>query len=600
LRTPPPGEPVAWDISPANLILVATHTHQGPGSFMSSEFYNGFASPYPGHDTVLFNRLAEQIAGAVRGAFKDAESHPEGVTLAVRRGTMELTRNRAIEAFARNKPEIKDAVLEAGPPAPPPGGCASPPAWYLPRCLRYRGVDPTLTAVDIERPGRGAVATLVFFSVHPTVLAHDAAFYSPDFTGWAMSELERRSGHRDFVAGWFNGTDGDVSARWEKRDAAEVREFGRRLVAGIETLRNGAAAFREDDSADVVARRRARPRRGFCKTKPTPGVATLGGAEDGRFVTFDMGWREKSRRGTGLEPPQSPDPAQCGKEPSLGLKGTFIDFTEIVGPPRQFPKEIPVSVVEIGRVILACVPVEMTTVMGLLVRRSIDPGGQRVPIVVGPANEYFEYVVSFEEYEVQDYAGASTLFGCRMGQCMIDLIDEASNAPPEPASRTIRRHVLNPGKDPALEVKFGPGYWGRSPEYTDQELESPFVGYTNLSRDLWPRLEWASEKPEEEVTVIGLGPGGSWVLELADGGDRALAPEESSALFTMLMDGTEGRRRWKAVWLPDPASDPNRIHRIRVKVPDVAPVCSPPFSLAEIQNGQVSLPMQVEACPASP
>lgn len=598
LRTPPPGEPGVWDISPENLILAATHTHQGPGSYMSNEFYNGFASPYPGHDTELFNTLADQIAGAVRRAVADAERHPEGATLAVRRGATDLTRNRAIQAFALNDRAIQDSVLAAGPPAPPPGDCASPPSWYLPRCLRYRAVDPTLNVIDIERPGQGVVATLVFFSVHPTVLAHDAAFYSPDFTGWAMSELERRSGRKDFVAGWFNGTDGDVSARWERRDAAEVREFGRRLVAAIETLRNAGVDFREDDSATVAARRRATPRRGFCKTKPTPGVATLGGAEDGRFVSFDMGWRERSRRGPGSNPSESPDPAQCGKEPSLALKGSFIDFTEVLAPARKFAKEIPVSVVEIGRLVFVCVPVEMTTVMGLLVRRSIDPDGKRVAIVVGPANEYFEYLVSPDEYQFQDYVGASTLFGCRMGPCLIQLISEASGASPESGPRTIPRHVLDPGPDPEFGVKFGPAYWGLSPDYTDQELESPFVGYTNLNRDLWPRLEWLSEKQDEEVSVIGPGPGESWFLELADGDDRALAPEDGSALFTLLLDGTQGQRRWKAVWLPDPKSDPNRIHRIRVKVADSAAVCSPPFSLADIQSGKVSLPMQSEACPA--
>ncbi len=600
LRTPPPGESAVWDISPENLILAATHTHQGPGSYMSNEFYNGFASPYPGHDTELFNTLAEQIAGAVRRAVADAENHPEGATLAIRRGATDLTRNRAIQAFALNDRAIQDAVLTAGPSAPPPGDCASPPSWYLPRCLRYRAVDPSVTVIDIERSGQGPIATLVFFSVHPTVLAHDASFYSPDFTGWAMSELERRSGRKDFVAGWFNGSDGDVSARWERRDAAEVREFGRRFVAAIETLRNAAPEFREDDSAAVVARRRATPRRGFCKTRPTAGVATLGGAEDGRFVTFDMGWREPSRRGPGLNPPESLDPAQCGKEPSLAVKGSFIDFTEVLAPPRKFPKEIPVSVVEIGRLVFACVPVEMTTVMGLLVRRSIDPDGKRVAIVVGPANEYFEYVVSPDEYRFHDYAGASTLFGCQMGPCMIQLLSEASAAPSESGPRTIRRHVLDPGPDPEFGVKFGAAYWGRNPDYADQELESPFVGYSNLNRDLWPRLEWLSAKQDEEVSVIGLGPEGSWVLELADGEDRALATEDSSGLFTLLLDGTEGQRRWKSVWLPDPKSDPSRIHRIRVKVAGSAAVCSPAFSLADIQSGKVALPMQSEACPALP
>ncbi|HJZ69615.1 MAG TPA: neutral/alkaline non-lysosomal ceramidase N-terminal domain-containing protein, partial [Blastocatellia bacterium] len=46
---------------PDALILAATHTHHGPGNFMTSELYNGFSSPWPGFDKELFGWLAEKI-----------------------------------------------------------------------------------------------------------------------------------------------------------------------------------------------------------------------------------------------------------------------------------------------------------------------------------------------------------------------------------------------------------------------------------------------------------------------------------------------------------------------------------------------------------
>jgi neutral ceramidase len=591
-----PGRQVP-DISPDNLILVATHTHQGPGNYMSNKFYNGFASPYPGFDHDLFEHLAGLIANAIRQAAADAELHPEGAVLAIRRGAASISRNRAILAFVGNPDDLKNRILQNGPAVPLPIDCQSDQLRYSAPCLRYRAVDPSLTVVDLGRPGVGPVASMVFYSVHPTVISHDVSFFSPDFTGWAMAEMERRSGRHGYVAAWFNGADADVSPKWDRRDAADVRELGRQFLSAIESLRQQAPQAIEGDSASVSSGRAVMGRHAFCGTDPVAGVATLGGAEDGRFVTFDMGWRERARRGPGLEPPTSPDPAQGGKQPALGIKGTIFDLTGLEAPPSDFAAEVPATVARLGRLAFLAVPAEITTAMALLAREGLSFESGTTSMVVGPSNEYFEYIATAGEYGFQEYVGASTLFGTRTGECLIDLLKKANAATSTQVTRTIPVRHFDPGPDPSFKVRFGPAYWGLNPEYGDQELESPFSSYSHFPRDLWPRVEWASEDADTEVSLFGSTSGGHWELELDDGDARWEAQRDSSDLFTILIDGTAGKRRWLTVWLPDPRSEGNapRPHVIRIRSGN-AVYCSPAFSLEDVASGKTPVPLKAQGC----
>ena len=64
------------------LILAATHTHQGPGNYMAAETYNAFGSSYSGFSKPLLDDLACAIARAIQKARKDAlDSKGEHVTL---------------------------------------------------------------------------------------------------------------------------------------------------------------------------------------------------------------------------------------------------------------------------------------------------------------------------------------------------------------------------------------------------------------------------------------------------------------------------------------------------------------------------------------
>jgi neutral ceramidase len=608
LHHPKLHETTVADISRDNLIVVATHTHQGPANYMSNEFYNAYSSPYPGFNRELFDCLVEKIAAAVAGAAKDAADHPEGAELVVTIATVPtLLRNRAIEAFKKNPDSVKDAILGDGPKPPIPTDCRNPPPDI---CLRYGAVDPRFTVLAARRPDGAVAALLVFGAVHPTVLSHDVSFYSPDLAGFAMRELERSivSWPRasKMVAGFFNGAEGDVSPRWNRRDIDEVYELGSLLAKSVGDSIVAGDPHGEGDSVRIRAVRRVAQQFSFCHSWPTPGVGTLGGAEDGRFVSFDMGWRAPHRKAQDGKPGPIKkflrwlrSPNQGVKQPGFELSSTpFIDVTHSLAPPWHFPLEVPVTVVRLGSLALVAMPAELTTAMGREIRQEMAAIlRSRQPIILGLANEYLEYVTTEKEYQAQEYEGGSTLFGPRTGKCYLDLLRDAAAeldagaSAPQARANPVPTVQFEPGPRPIMRAKFGPGYWGANTEYTDHEVKSPFATAARMEPDLWPRFEWREEKHEDKRVVLWTKQGNVWSVEEDDDGPHP-------ALATFLANGRAGKRTWSAVWFPRAGYDESAIHVFEVETRDGASCCSEPFTIGDIRAGRVPLPVPASTtCP---
>ena len=87
---------------------------------------------------------------------------------------------------------------------------------------------------------------------------------------------------------------------------------------------------------------------------------------------------------------------------------------EAAGTPWT-PQVLPIQLAVIGDVALIAVPHEFTTVAGRRLRATVEAALGRLgvtrTVLVGYANAYAGYVTTPEEYELQDYEGASTHFG---------------------------------------------------------------------------------------------------------------------------------------------------------------------------------------------
>lgn len=102
-------------------------------------------------------------------------------------------------------------------------------------------------------------------------------------------------------------------------------------------------------------------------------------------------------------------------------KPILLDTGETKLPYDWAPSILPIQIIRIGQVVILCVPGEFTTMAGRRLRDAVKEvltgGGHgefdsNIHIVIaGLTNTYSQYVTTFEEYQIQRYEGASTLYG---------------------------------------------------------------------------------------------------------------------------------------------------------------------------------------------
>ncbi|KAJ9694880.1 hypothetical protein PVL29_010381 [Vitis rotundifolia] len=101
-------------------------------------------------------------------------------------------------------------------------------------------------------------------------------------------------------------------------------------------------------------------------------------------------------------------------------KPILLDTGEMKDPYDWAPSILPVQILRIGQLVILSVPGEFTTMAGRRLRDAVKSvlysGGSDLDsnvhiVIAGLANTYSQYVTTFEEYQVQRYEGASTLYG---------------------------------------------------------------------------------------------------------------------------------------------------------------------------------------------
>lgn len=102
-------------------------------------------------------------------------------------------------------------------------------------------------------------------------------------------------------------------------------------------------------------------------------------------------------------------------------KPILLDVGETTSPYLWTPNVVDIQVLRIGQFYIIVSPGEATTMSGRRWKAAIKESAQRLalsgsdtePVVVlgGPANSYTHYIATPEEYGIQRYEGASTLYG---------------------------------------------------------------------------------------------------------------------------------------------------------------------------------------------
>ncbi|XP_027940381.1 neutral ceramidase 1-like isoform X1 [Vigna unguiculata] len=100
-------------------------------------------------------------------------------------------------------------------------------------------------------------------------------------------------------------------------------------------------------------------------------------------------------------------------------KPILLDTGEMKLPYDWAPSILPIQILRVGQFVILSVPGEFTTMAGRRLRdavRTVLSGnkgfGSNIHVVIaGLTNTYSQYVTTYEEYEMQRYEGASTLYG---------------------------------------------------------------------------------------------------------------------------------------------------------------------------------------------
>lgn len=602
-------------LPPGAVVLAATHTHHGPGNYLTAQIYNQFGSSWPGFSEPLLRFLAERISDAVVEAAAAARARREPVALTVKTGELPpgFLRNRAPRSFELNLG--RDALLDALSPPLAAADCVRRPderdgGWELPECSRLRAVDRALTLLDVtEGADRRRLGTLVFFAAHPTVLEGAAPFYGADFLGHAERALEAQllppgAGEDERVTvGFFNGAEGDVTVRRGRRDLLGAADFGRRFAEHVAAV----AARGGRDLAPAVAVRSGSWRPGRAADRrcalggeawelaeaPRMGAAALGGAEDDRTVLHALGWQD------GVRDFGAPD--GHGQGPKLAALDSRVvrglAFSSSFAPPEAFPQAIPLAWVTLGELALAVVPAELTTAQGQAIRGPRPHGALEL---VGLAGEYTSYCATADEYAAQEYAAASTVWGPQEGGWLACRLRELEGRPPDAPPRRVKDGWYQTGVAPRRP--FGREFTANA-ERPDAGLEDVLRDARGLPQRRLPWVRWREapgpqfDEAEGRRVTLWRRAAGAWApLRVpaagVPGARRRVEDDRGAGLLTMYL----GDGAWSALWLrPGLEADVDGTFAFTVRAGGER-LCSRPF---EVSAGKLPDRVPLAAsCPA--
>lgn len=449
-----PALAAAW--GPDNVMISATHTHQGPAGYSHDDGGNLF---HLGYDDLNYRIIVDGIVGAIRLAHANLAAHPQ--TAPIKLAVDELLNtniNRSPQAFVMNgEAERREFVDSRG---------------------EEIDTDKRFVQLSLVRNGGSAVGVVNWFGVHPTILGPNLSLVGSDHKGYASLGFERimrtrydaPPGADTFVAAFAQTNEGDASpnlyimerpfpdpTRGGGKDEYETNAIAgtKQLAKSLELFDRGKAlagpvdyrlfhvpitdieitdpvvlaGLRHPDALDSEVKRTC---------DGTLGVSFGAGAEDGPGPSHE-----------GVSCSDSPDAvalAAADLEAALNndhapatawdidipsnlfaaavlcqrdtIDPTGRDYSCQAEKPAFFPagpSVLPFQVFRIGNLALVALPWEVTTMAGRRIRRDmlreLAPAGVDTVVIAGLANDFVNYLTTREEYSSQEYEGASTLYG---------------------------------------------------------------------------------------------------------------------------------------------------------------------------------------------
>ncbi|KAK7471947.1 hypothetical protein VKT23_000053 [Stygiomarasmius scandens] len=469
-----------------NIAFVGTHQHSGVGGYLEN--------------------LLPQITslGYVK---QTADAIVSGTVLAVRRAHQNL----APGSLSLGNTTILNANINRSPSA-----YLANPAEERARYEFDQDKDMTLLRFD-DSTG-SARGLLSFFAVHGTSIYENNTLVSADNKGMAAYlyetsvEPNAMPGNATFVAGFTQSNVGDTSPNtlgafcespgeeWDgqpcdfehstcggtvqdchgRGPGFRISDFESNRLIG-EAQFEGAQTIMQSNLSPVTGSVRsvhvymnmanhtfALPNGTSVQTCPAAmGFAFAGGTTDGPGAfDFIQGDNSSTPQNPfweivkGVVTPQPSAAQKACQDPKPILLNTGYAHV----PYEWSPSTVDIQMLRVGNFVMLIMPGELTTMAGRRIREAIRAqlisqgiiGEDAYVVIAGPANTYAHYVTTREEYGVQRYEGASTIFGQYTLEAYIDkytsllpfIADDVTGTPASdaaPAEQTSKAISLQTG-----------------------------------------------------------------------------------------------------------------------------------------------------------
>ena len=544
-----------------NVMLAATHTHAGPGGYSHHTLFN---LPATGFVRENYDSIVQGITAAILQADLALTTSPaNSVSMAFGPISPPVSVNRSIDPFRLN-PE----VLSLTPPLLPPGGPLEPAS--------NSSVYSEMTVLGIRRGG-SPVGAISWFPVHATSLPQHNLLVSSDNKGYASYLFERANGTiapfqkpGGFIAAFPNGAEGDqspnlnpTSPEWTGAGGladpfrsvavsgdSQFQAANRLFTGAQQTPVTGLIDYRHTyvhmpGMPVVTTKRNGIGTNVLCVA--AYGESFGAGTEDGRAF-----WRE----GTAITAAQLgiraattiaalttlvailPPPLAAALMPFTIAAGG--PATAAMNDPCQLPKPnliptgvlkwtpdiLPFHLLRMGPVAIVGIPGEMTVQAGrrlqTRIMNALSPIGVRRVILTGLANEYSGYITTPEEYDLQHYEGASTIFGRLTFEAYLQIFGQLADA--MAAGLPVPPGIAPPDLTLAPQISLAPAVTGDCLDIGDtfgKVLMQP-TGTVSRGSNIPVHVTFRSGNPRNDqrrndtYVLIERDAGGQWVPEAWD------------------------------------------------------------------------------------
>ncbi|EFA81700.1 neutral/alkaline nonlysosomal ceramidase family protein [Heterostelium album PN500] len=418
-----------------NVLLSGIHTHSGPGGY---SMYALYGITTLGFYKESFDAICEGIVQSIIRAHNNVKP---GKITAEQSKLYDSNINRSPTAYLNNPAEE--------------------------RALYENDVDKNITLIKMVDTNGSPIGALTFFAVHCTSMNNTNHLISGDNKGYASYAWEKLfnnnslPGTGPFIAAFGQSNEGDVSPN----TLGAFCPDGSRCYAPDSTCNGknegckGIGPGKDGDmfeSTQIIGNNQFQKALEMWETASIPvqgsvqyrhtwlpmtnitvyppftptaepattcraamGYSFAAGTTDGPGA-FDFTQGDNNTNGnvfwnfiSKFIAKPTEDQKQC-----QAPKPILIDVG-LTKPLPWTPDVVPIQIITIGNIVLCAVPGEFTTMSGRRLRNTVyeilnaQGSGIENPIVLvaGLSNTYSGYIATYEEYEVQRYEAASTIFG---------------------------------------------------------------------------------------------------------------------------------------------------------------------------------------------